>query len=295
MAHDKEKYRRTCTVTEFLTQTAGGMEVAGELHESLSDRVDELIDPIRKDREWLRFAGSFIVRGGPLPDDFDVEMRRGNPPFDVVGDDRGPGHVRSNLKRADPVLFHLRDPWGSNRVTPDADRWSGELPKLLKSAGPGRKFLITSRSDVLQSAGPDLLRALQSYIVTIEIEDYGPERLGLGGVGLSAVLGVRVAGARQIVAVDLSDEKLAFARALGATHLVNAGTPDAVQTIRGLTGGGVEIAFDMAGAVPARLKADGGDFLASVDRGPAQRACRPGAGLQATLAIHDAPPRVAAI
>ena len=61
---------------EFLTQTAGAMEVAGELHESLSDRVDELIDPIRKDREWLRFAGSFIVRGGPLPDDFDDKSMR---------------------------------------------------------------------------------------------------------------------------------------------------------------------------------------------------------------------------
>jgi hypothetical protein len=70
MSHDKEKYRRTCTLIEFLTQIAGAMEIAGELHESLSDRVDELIDPIRKDREWLRFAGSFIVRGGPLPEDF---------------------------------------------------------------------------------------------------------------------------------------------------------------------------------------------------------------------------------
>src|SRR5271166_1831022 len=59
--------------------------------------------------------------------------------------------------------------------------------------------------------------------------------VGLGGVGLSAVLGAKVAGARQIVAVDT----------------VNAGTPDAVQTIRSLTGGGVEVAFDMAGAVPA--------------------------------------------
>ncbi len=75
--------------------------------------------------------------------------------------------------------------------------------------------------------------------------------VGLGGVGLSAVLGAKVAGARQIVAVDLSDEKLVFARALGATDTVNAGTPDAVQTIRSLTGGGVEVAFDMAGAVPA--------------------------------------------
>jgi alcohol dehydrogenase len=75
--------------------------------------------------------------------------------------------------------------------------------------------------------------------------------VGLGGVGLSAVLGAKVAGARQIVAVDLSDEKLAFARALGATVTVNAGSPDAAQAIRALSGGGVEVAFDMAGAVPA--------------------------------------------
>jgi alcohol dehydrogenase len=75
--------------------------------------------------------------------------------------------------------------------------------------------------------------------------------IGLGGVGLSAVLGAKVAGARQIVAVDLSDEKLAFARALGATHAVNAGAKDALGTIRQISGGGVEIAFDMAGAVPA--------------------------------------------
>ena len=46
--------------------------------------------------------------------------------------------------------------------------------------------------------------------------------------GSSAVLGAKLAGARQIVAIDLSDEKLAFARALGATDAVNAGTPDAV-------------------------------------------------------------------
>ena len=75
--------------------------------------------------------------------------------------------------------------------------------------------------------------------------------VGLGGVGLSAVLGANAAGARQIVAVDLSDEKLAFARALGASDTINAGAPDAAEAIRALTGGGVEVAFDMAGAVPA--------------------------------------------
>lgn len=75
--------------------------------------------------------------------------------------------------------------------------------------------------------------------------------VGLGGVGLSAVMGAKLAGARQIIAVDLSDEKLAFARALGATDTVDAGDPDAAETVRALSGGGVEFAFDMAGAVPA--------------------------------------------
>lgn len=74
MAHDKERYRRACTLIEFMTQIAGAMEVAGELRESLSDRIDELIDLIRKDREWLRFAGSFMIRGCPLPDDFDNKL-----------------------------------------------------------------------------------------------------------------------------------------------------------------------------------------------------------------------------
>jgi alcohol dehydrogenase len=75
--------------------------------------------------------------------------------------------------------------------------------------------------------------------------------VGLGGVGLSTVLGAKLAGARQIVAVDLSDDKLAFAQKLGATDAVNAASPDAVEAIRALTGDGVEVAFDMAGAVPA--------------------------------------------
>lgn len=75
--------------------------------------------------------------------------------------------------------------------------------------------------------------------------------VGLGGVGLSAVLGANLAGARQIVAVDLSDDKLAFAAKLGATDTVNAAAPDAAGQIRRISGGGVEVAFDMAGAVAA--------------------------------------------
>jgi hypothetical protein len=118
----------------------------------------------------------------------EIDIRRGHPPFDVIGEENGPGFVRRNLTRADPVLFHLRDPWGGNRLTPGADRWSGELPKLLESAGPGRKFLVTSRSDVLQSAGHELTKELQPYIVSIEVEDYGPKRLAEIYDGIAADL-----------------------------------------------------------------------------------------------------------
>ena len=75
--------------------------------------------------------------------------------------------------------------------------------------------------------------------------------VGLGGVGLAAVLGARLSGARQIVAVDLADDKLALALELGASDAVNAGAPDAVQRIKALSRGGVEFCFEMAGAVPA--------------------------------------------
>ena len=75
--------------------------------------------------------------------------------------------------------------------------------------------------------------------------------IGLGGVGLASLLGAAAAGARRIVAVDLSDEKLGLARQLGATDTVNARDPDAAEQVRGATGGGVEFAFEMAGSIKA--------------------------------------------
>ncbi len=110
-------------------------------------------------------------------DILELDLRREVPPFEVVGEEYGPGYVRGQFPRSGPIVFHLRDPWGGNRLSPEADRWSDELPKLLRSAGAGRKFIITSRSDILQSAGQRLASGLRPYLVPIEIEDYGPARL----------------------------------------------------------------------------------------------------------------------
>ncbi|MBV7499647.1 zinc-dependent alcohol dehydrogenase family protein [Achromobacter sp. ACM05] len=75
--------------------------------------------------------------------------------------------------------------------------------------------------------------------------------VGLGGVGLSALLAAVAAGARRVVAIDLSDEKLALAKELGATHLVNPKQVKTDDDLMDLAGGRVDFGFDMAGAVPA--------------------------------------------
>ncbi len=75
--------------------------------------------------------------------------------------------------------------------------------------------------------------------------------VGLGGVGLAAVLGAVAAGAMDVVAVDLSAERLELARSLGATRTVLATDPDAAGLIREQMAGGVDVAFEMAGSVRA--------------------------------------------
>lgn len=75
--------------------------------------------------------------------------------------------------------------------------------------------------------------------------------VGLGGVGLASILGARLSGASRIVAIDLDDSKLALAKELGATDCFNARSTDCVGDIREATQGGVNYAFELAGAVPA--------------------------------------------
>lgn len=74
--------------------------------------------------------------------------------------------------------------------------------------------------------------------------------VGLGGVGLAALMGAKAAGATRIVAVDLSNEKLALASDLGATDCLNAGDSDAVAASIERSGGS-DVALEMAGSIPA--------------------------------------------
>ncbi|WP_424183674.1 S-(hydroxymethyl)mycothiol dehydrogenase [Actinokineospora sp. G85] len=71
---------------------------------------------------------------------------------------------------------------------------------------------------------------------------------GCGGVGDAAIAGARIAGATKIIAVDVDDRKLAWAKGFGATHTINSKNTDPVEAIHGLTEGfGVDVAIDAVG------------------------------------------------
>ena len=101
--------------------------------------------------------------------------------------------------------------------------------------------VLTGVGAVVNTAG---VRAGQSVAV-----------VGLGGVGLASVLGALASGASPVIAVDLSEDKLALARTLGSepglVQTVNAADPDAIDQVRALTNGGADFVFEMAGSVHA--------------------------------------------
>jgi S-(hydroxymethyl)glutathione dehydrogenase/alcohol dehydrogenase len=71
--------------------------------------------------------------------------------------------------------------------------------------------------------------------------------VGCGGIGLNVVQGAALAGAARVIAVDVVAEKLAMARAFGATDAVDASEGDVVDQVRELTGGGVDYSFEALG------------------------------------------------
>jgi len=72
---------------------------------------------------------------------------------------------------------------------------------------------------------------------------------GLGGLGLSALMGAKLAGASRIICVDVLDDRLAFARELGADYAINASKENPVERIQQLTDGGAEYCLEFAGNV----------------------------------------------
>lgn len=80
---------------------------------------------------------------------------------------------------------------------------------------------------------------------------------GAGGVGLNVIQGAALMSPSRIVAVDIHDHKLEFARSFGATDLVNAKSVDPVKAVKELTGGGADFAYDVFGSAETTRNAVG--------------------------------------
>jgi Zn-dependent alcohol dehydrogenase len=103
-------------------------------------------------------------------------------------------------------------------------------------------------TDVTAIIGCAVMTGVGAVINTAKVEPGSTVAIyGVGGVGLCVVQGCVIAGASEIIAVDLSDEKLAFAREFGATQTINASREDPVEKIKELTNGGADYAFDAIG------------------------------------------------
>lgn len=153
-------------------------------------------------------------------------------------------------------------------ANPETRRAPSEPPRLSMGGKPMNQFLNVSSYaeqmlvhenaivkirqdvplDVVALIGCGVLTGVGAALRTARVEPGSTVAVfGTGGVGLAAIQGALIAGARRIIAVDVHEAKLGFAREMGATDSIDASGRDPVQAIREMTGGGVDYSFEAVG------------------------------------------------
>nr|WP_189181329.1 S-(hydroxymethyl)mycothiol dehydrogenase [Microbispora rosea] len=123
------------------------------------------------------------------------------------------------------------------------------LEKTLVAAGQCTKVNPEARPAVAGLLGCGVMAGLGAAINTGGVtRGDSVAVIGCGGVGDAAIAGAHLAGATTIIAVDVDDRKLEWARGFGATHTVNSRETDPVEAIRELTGGfGADVVIEAVG------------------------------------------------
>ncbi|MEO5853426.1 MAG: S-(hydroxymethyl)mycothiol dehydrogenase, partial [Nocardioides sp.] len=121
--------------------------------------------------------------------------------------------------------------------------------KTLVAAGQCTKVDATARAAAVGLLGCGVMAGLGAAINTGNVgRGKSVAVIGCGGVGMAAIAGSALAGASTIIAVDLDDKKLAWAKDMGATDVVNSRDADPVEAIQALTGGnGADVVIDAVG------------------------------------------------
>jgi len=116
---------------------------------------------------------------------------------------------------------------------------SGQCTKVDAAASPEAAGLL----------GCGVMAGIGAAINTAEVtRGQSVAVFGCGGVGDAAIAGAKLAGATTIIAVDLDDQKLEWARDFGATHTCNSGTTDPVEFIQSVTdGNGADVCIEAVG------------------------------------------------
>ncbi|MCW5517883.1 zinc-dependent alcohol dehydrogenase family protein [Muriicola sp. Z0-33] len=129
---------------------------------------------------------------------------------------------------------------------------SGFAEHAISSADSLVKIDPNIPFDIAALFGCAVLTGVGAVVNTAQLK-FGDSILvvGLGGVGLSAILGAKAAGASKIIAADILPEKREVALALGAHHAIDASDKGALEQLYELTDGGVDISVEFAGAISA--------------------------------------------
>jgi S-(hydroxymethyl)mycothiol dehydrogenase len=123
------------------------------------------------------------------------------------------------------------------------------LGKTLVAAGQCTKVSADAPAEVAGLLGCGVMAGLGAALNTGNVtRGDSVAVIGCGGVGDAAILGASIAGATKIIAVDVDDRKLEWARGFGATDTVNSRANDPVEAIRDLTGGfGADVVIEAVG------------------------------------------------
>ena len=163
------------------------------------------------------------------------------------------GECRS-CKRGNPhICFNTHN--ATQKMTLDGVELSPALgigafaEKTLVAAGQATKVDPSVKPEVAGLIGCGVMAGLGAALNTGNVSRGDSVAVfGCGGVGDAAIEGARIAGASTIIAVDLDDKKLEWAKDFGATHTINANSGDVVEQIREITGGnGVDVAIEAVG------------------------------------------------
>jgi len=123
------------------------------------------------------------------------------------------------------------------------------VEKTLVAAGQCTKVDAAAPAQVAGLLGCGVMAGLGAAVNTGNVQRGDSVAvIGCGGVGNAAIAGARLVGANRIIAVDVDDTKLGWAREFGATHTVNARETDPVAAIQELTGGhGADVVIEAVG------------------------------------------------